>query len=438
MAESQTNYAGITWDVKIHDQADSARPPVHFVHPKYPFVSGVSINLKGERAEGGTITITFDAPYEQGIELLNDTTFVNRNVCEVTIGYVDGGEPERFIGVFNRGGEGLQLDANGLTGSITASFYSRVFGIEKMIKGTNLYEALLDALPPISSGKEKRIRFVDDDAESQLRDFKFPGFVGAKSFPEVIDFIHTALKGIELTWNALEGLVVTASPNSKHPERTFQMRGTFDSKNNIYPLLSYAPELGPTTFAIASPAAAHVTSAQVDHRGEVVVVRFKPEEGDEPTQAASDKDTETTNKDESVEVGFLDDTGSAFRPMTDAVLESKEFGAFWTGFLGEVRAHSLAQQSTDNQARILGERMKLGDARHATIETMGIPHIRPYEICNLRGVGELFKGPYSIREVTHRLALGTFMTTLVLYQDRSGSTGGRAPQKGPTPEAAAG
>lgn len=91
-----------------------------------PFVTSVSVTVNQGATHDG-LTIGIEAPYTEGINLLEQGAFDFRNEVYAQIGYLTGDASlvtELYCGFLNKGGDGLALSADKLSGSITADFLS--------------------------------------------------------------------------------------------------------------------------------------------------------------------------------------------------------------------------------------------------------------------------------------------------------------------------
>jgi hypothetical protein len=88
-----------------------------------PFLTGVSV--KREFKMPTEITFSIDVPYELGLDILNSTMFLTQNVVTVKIGYPEGPVSQTYYGILLKGGLGLEINAEGLSGTLTANPLSK-------------------------------------------------------------------------------------------------------------------------------------------------------------------------------------------------------------------------------------------------------------------------------------------------------------------------
>ena len=88
-----------------------------------PFLTGVAVKRQFKMPT--EISFSIDVPYELGLDMLNSTMFMTQNVVTVKIGYPEGPVSQTYYGILLKGGLGLEVNAEGLSGTLTANPLSK-------------------------------------------------------------------------------------------------------------------------------------------------------------------------------------------------------------------------------------------------------------------------------------------------------------------------
>lgn len=437
MAFQPTGYLGIVADVTIYDTADKAERRVYRMRPfnadgspGFPFLTGVSVTLRF--ADVPTIEFSIDAPYEEGIRMLNSTMFHVGNTVEVVVGYVGGPLSQRFYGILQEGGMGLQINPDGVSGSVKANplgrqaFYESTFGGRPVPATDTIRDALVQA------GGFKVI--FTPDAEARLDQINAQG-----GRPIWYDGIHTRWslfqRMIEQTGCAYEltrdfdddgkptVLVSTREEiQAAAPRRRLVMRGAFDLHNGQYPMISYSPQEHIKLFTWArDPKAAGVAGSTINEAGEVVTVFQRP----------SDSEMQGGKEENPAPYG---DPEAKSSPLGDGEVEIDAPASPFEGKRNSVpmlveidgKAHRAA---IERMLRSYVDEGRENDAIKASIVTVGIPDLKPGEIVEVDGVGAFFNGKYTVKEVVHTVHPGSYETTISAWAGEPTSVAGTNKQE---------
>ncbi len=402
MAVVHPSYLGFFADVKIYDPKFPGEV-IHFVHPQFPFISGVTAVVQGEDSQLSTITLGIDAPFTEGKKILNSRTFAVGNAVEVLIGYPGGPVSKPFYGWLHDGGVGLELTAEGLTGTIRVNAISRAGFFSTVYSGNKPLDAYDKAIR--ACGFEPDIRPKAKDAIKLLSGKTFVGIMQNQALLDEVNFLAHLKCTREARTKAKPLMVVQAGTEiyTKPVKRRFVMRGQFDSETNSYPLISYGPELQASQFAFPWAEAREIHTANIDAEGNMLVVKqmvsqSSVKSGKEETQGGDPEDASTPAPGE--------DGGQV---NSDRKPAKKEFGSYWP-----IGGGDQDRKLVQTQLRNMQDQAGHGSAWNATVVSLGIPDIQPFELCRLEGTGSLFDGTYLIKNVTHSLSVGNYQTTLTV------------------------
>lgn len=403
MAVVHPSYLGFFADVKIYDP-EAPGEVIHFVHPQFPFISGVTIVVQGEDSQLSTITLGIDAPFTEGKKILNSRTFAVGNAVEVLIGYPGGPVSKPFYGWLHDGGVGLELTAEGLTGNVRVNAISRTGFFSTVFPGDNPLIAYEKAV--VACGFKLQI---SDKAKEQIGKLSGRLIVGIFKNQELLDLVNfeAHLKCTREARTKAKPLMVVQHGTevySKTIERRFVMRGQFNQETNSYPLISYGPELQASQFSFPAPEARETHTANLGADGKMMMVKqmvsdSSVQAGKEETQGGNPKDASTPAPGE----------GGDQEVQSDRKPAKKEFGSWWPIGGGDQPAELVK-----TQLRNMQDQAGHGSAWNASIVSLGIPDIQPWQLCKLEGIGSLFDGTYLIKNVTHNLSVGNYQTTLTV------------------------
>ena len=449
-------------EVVIFDNTDRKEPRAYKLVPTstlrgeadddfivLPFLTGVSV--KREFKMPNEITFSIDVPYELGLEILNSTMFLTQNVVTVKVGYPEGPVSQTYYGILLKGGLGLEINAEGLSGTLTANplskaaFYSgsdgdgrplsiggKNFGerskesaLAAAVKGMGGYEADFSEVDlPSSPSEDASVvphagRFVEKEIEEAM---KFPDGKVMN-----IERIRSLCKDMGWTYEIIyddqaEVPVVKfyqySKISKKAPVWELVMRGRFEPESNRIPMISFTPEIGAGWYAVAplggDAAAQRIKSGSVGADGAISVNMAEPEGTDIEGGDDSEQGGSTSPKDVMADIlGFASGT------IIDSALDLR----------GDPNSqHIVADPEVSDGERDAILRVVQDDARRdhqsweAGIVIPGMPQMLPSENLKVVGVGA-FDRTYTIRSVTHNVAIGSYETTITCYCGEPGTPG---------------
>jgi hypothetical protein len=418
----------------------------YFNAPEYPFVTGVSLAF--EFARKAALQVTFDAPYDVAIEKLLglDSPFTMGNNVRARIGYAN--QPtwwtEWFEGFLAAGGDGLTIDPNGMTGTITVQVISEGSGYtvsQEIVQVTDPYNMCvqcaqvlgLEFSPSIGAIDQMKVFLAATGAKATEAGWKPEAFAGMTAW-EATNKICAMLNlklwigsrpgspggGVrilyigteeELSTGILSQLKEAGTAGGVGVRPTFRMRGVVDLNTSTFPCLSWAPE--GAGFASWLPTNMPQTGKGV----ELVTVNNKTGLIETVNARAADRKVATA--------GAVATPGQADNKTTDAngksiagdakKADGKEAVILSApvpeGDAGKARAQLAAEAERD-----AGSPSQVG-----VITSLGLPWMVPSELCFLRGCGRIYDGPYLVDKATHKWGPGTYEMTLTCRRQGDGT-----------------
>jgi hypothetical protein len=429
----------------------------YFNAPDYPFVTGVTMAF--EFARKASLQITFDVPYDKAIEtlLIKDSPFTMGTQVKARIGYANQPDwwTEWFEGFLAAGGDGLTIDPNGLTGTVTVQVVSDGGGYtvsQETVKVTDPYNMFVQCAkalgvefsPSIGSITILKQFLAASGTGSTEAAWKPEAFAGMTAW-EAANKICTMLNlrtwigpnpstpggGVRILYLGTEeelskGILSQLKPAGEAGgigvRPTFRMRGVVDLNTSTFPCLSWAPEGS----GFASWLATH--TGQAGKGVEKVFVNSKTGLIESVVAKAADRKVAT--------VGVVATPGPEDLKSTDAAgkdvigdakkADGKEAvvtsGPVPEGTAGTARAQLAAEAERD-----AGSPSQVG-----VITSLGLPWVIPSELVNLGGCGEIYDGPYLVDKATHTWGPAKYEMTLTCRRQGDG-TGLKAGEKIQTP-----
>jgi hypothetical protein len=380
------------------------------------------------------VAIDLDLPFDTGLKFLNNEiaegVLFAGTFLKIRMGYGDPTDAtnsivsQTFYGFMSKGGVGLNLSPNGLSGTITAT------GI-----GPQAARSIPTSSPTALQEFEKRlglmglerfpdwVRFdgtkntdpiplkyeVSPSAKSQfdrlmarpMSDFDF----GAVSIDHKT-FIDRLLKQGGLTYG-LPGAKLfigfeTSQVSNLMSKYVFVMRGGFDYNSQglitTYPIISFSVSQSAVLFyAGADPSEISAIMSDVDREGNV------------QNSSATSKDAEAapTIKNE----GNVQNPTDTQRKgvQTNRALAPKEHGV--QAEVTKPEAPNLAVKMIDD---VRAQMTRFVPGIEATLVTFGIPDIEAGSYVRVEGVGALYTGIYSVNGITHTWNGADIETSLTL------------------------
>ncbi len=397
--------------VKITD-ADT-KEVIDWVAPKYPFLTGVNIDIeRGERNSG--LSFSIEAPYTtQLVEwFLGETTtpFKHGNLVRARIGYASGKWTPWYGGYINADGVGINVGIDGISGSISVAATPRKV-MDYKVSNAIWSEASGDVLSMFESfSRVTGIEFdVSDEASALFGKLDLAlgggailGLQGASMFDAMNAICNNYgckywfASDVESSGEP-DKIYVKAMEESQPAIRTYILGSPINEELEQYPLFSYEPESGGAAFrmGVANPVANGTKGSAVDtDSGEIVSeeVKATDQEGKVGGSNVGVDPEESTNKetdgvvwDDSTRAGEKVDYASG--PM---------YGS--GGELFKRMVYRYQEQGNPSQV--------------ASITTIGIPAETTSNGCHVLGCGGLYNGKYEIQKLSHAYTPGAWEMTL--------------------------
>lgn len=382
---------------------------------EFPFVTGVTVVRLFERT--GQITLNIDAPFQEGREILNGPLLYTGNTLEVTMRYPD---DDRAIlvayGVILKGGIGLTLSPNGISGTITAEGTAQLAKVIKPMvptKTTSTFEWLtsiaLEAGYVELNASERVVKLINET-----------GYSNNEKKP-VFELFEDFCSANYLTW--IEGagdqsitILDDEEIDKDKIKRVFVMRNSFIDTGyldqygflqgatlpnpRVYPIISFSPELSAGFFT---------------SREGVKVIR---------TGIKADGTREVSEKDES-DVGSKRTSKSNDGPAGAEDVKAgnnKTVSQLREGEAAEVipLAHPEADDRRGEDERHKRAVEVRTQAYNASLTSFGIPDVAPSERVAVVGLGDLLDGIFMVKEVTQTWSAGKIETTMSIYSRNAG------------------
>lgn len=402
--------------------------------PEFPFLTGCS--LEYERGRIAVMTLSFDIPYDDGLKLMEmPSPFKQNNLVKARIGYAGGTWTPWSSGFLAAGGDGLSLDANGVSGQITVQGVAESYGYT--VDKTLLREAGWDPIKILTAcaGMMGLKLKTSAGASSELNAYKLVGEKRGKATKQKTFAFSSSLVSLSAweivkkicgEWNLAFWMgpevgsadpgtnlfIYTKAELSKGVDqdtaiRTYMVRGVIDEANLIYPCFAWSPEGSTFVAWLASQpdAAAHgVDAAGCDaDTGEIKEEPIAPKE-----QAVA-----------------IDGVTANDEPTDLEVDGIKGDVAKGDGSKGAYISMPFDAGTEDRQKTQLQSRQGQGNAaQRGTITALGISDERSGNLCELRGAGAIFDGTYEVHKVSHVYAPGSWEMTLTVQRDGRKDKGG--------------
>lgn len=405
---------GVIGQVRIWDLTDG-KTMHNFSMSENPFVTGISVTLGHNIIS--SINVTFDIPYEKGIELLDSNIFAHKNPIAVRLGFID---PDMitpwYYGVLYQGGIGLEISPNGLTGTISARNAPEQTSYEPTGDEKTEDKTALDVIERIGEYLGYDVDVKDNAAERLnivYEEGRSPVVHGNKTNWDILRNL-TDLYGVRY-WigskdaggQAVQTLFVESELDmtSGKANRKYIMRGKFDPVSLQWPIFTISPSSNAAIWDGLPPdntAKGAKASYVDDRRGEVVTVEVEQKDLNVHTSGVI---SESESEDVEVE-GFKVDASQTDRAAKGGTISLPAEG----GEKGEV---DIREQLTSIcQSGSAGLRI--------SINTIGTPMEVPGNLILVNGCSKRYDGLYMIEKITHTFANGDFSSTIDAL--RRGST----------------
>lgn len=385
----------------------------------YPFVTSVEIQRVYQRVSA--VNISIEAPFEEGREILNSNMLLCGNKAVVSIRYPDDDKAHlEASGVISKGGVGLSITPNGLSGTIAVKGTSLSADYIKpiVLKGAAKTSEWLEKVVSEAGYKRlvisKRVKGLIDECEVQRNDTL-----------AVLDYLDDWCSLNGFMWREIydEGnltsiIIFDEEETDKNKvSRVFVMRNSFIDTSYLseidfisavgaesataYPIISFSPELKQGFFANRET----VKTKQVGITGDGKREDLSEDEVSIKTvkKGSNSKDTNVGGED-----------ASADKTTTIKKLSDKEAGEV----LSPIYRESTNRKADEKRLeRLAAQRMV---SYNANLTTFGIPEMEPGERIAVVGLGRLLDGIFTCKEVTQTWSAGKIETSIGIYNRNNG------------------
>lgn len=409
--------------------------------PEWPFLTGVT--LAYEFARQASLQLTFDAPYEDAIErlLVIGSPFALGTQVDARIGYASRADwwTDWFSGFLMAGGDGLALDANGLSGSVNVQVISKgakyaisetpmnlitnATMIEILYQAGNLVagdEGTVSVSPGVREIALAKAASADDPAMMAWNPTAYASMTAWNVVKDICGILTATywigpdMSGKQALHIATERELTTGAVFKQKPPgtadkdaiATFRLRGILDPATGQYPLLTWAPEGAAWATWLAGDddqAGKGVNVAYIDKdTGNVVEVPASAT--DRQVATVGSLATPGPEAVGSVDPDAFPATGDITLPTGGQPVQVS--APMPAGDAGLQRAQLAA-----NRRQIAGSPSQVG-----TITTIGIPWIIPGVLVNLLGCGAIYDGLYLVQKATHTWAGANYETSMTVWR----------------------
>jgi hypothetical protein len=421
----------------------------------YPFVQGVVVTVNLSGAHDG-ITLTIEAPYDEGLALIEEGAFDFMNLVSARMGYLgsgadsSGGVTPWFYGFLAEGANGLKLDPDGLSGSVNAKYevrkndHIKVLGPGEGGKTVaQLFEEHANAMGFVTKAIDGAAKKIEEISTLLQHDKKKVKWLGVDPRMTHWEIIKTVLDFAGCEFYIGTSDVTDYKPNERptlvptiwymlkdntskkgKPERIYAMRGLFDPLADPpqFPILEMSYTASPVMFGGG---------------GNRNVEKPKAEPGAGKTQASYvDLVTgkfETVKKEgKDVPRPGIINTSTTFSPSEDSTIDGVKADAATDGettraYTMSVPAHGGPEAKAAVEQKVISEMDRQGDnyAVKLMINAMGSPLETPSAPVYVEMAGSTkvasgkqspWGGPYQVMRVTHTYSNGKFDTGLLLQR----------------------
>jgi hypothetical protein len=427
-----------------------------FSAPDFPFVTGVTLAF--EFARKASLQVTFDAPYDVAIDkLLNlNSPFTMGNQVKARIGYAK--QPtwwtEWFEGFLAAGGDGLTIDSNGMTGTVTVQVISEGSGYTlsgealKVTDPFNMFEQCAKALsvefspsPNVKSMMLDLVAATEPAGDTGWKPEKFAGMTVWEAASELARMmnvkmwigpdasrpgsgVHILFLGTEeeLSTGILSKLKPAGNAGGEGVRPTFRMRGVVDLATSTFPCLSWAPEGSGFASWLST------STGQASKGVEKVYVNSKTGLIESTIAKAANRKVATAG---AVATPGQEDIKATDASGKDVIGDAKKAdgkeAVVISGPVPEGPAGAKRAQLSAEAERDAGSPSQAG-----VITSLGLPWVIPSELVFLRGCGAIYDGPYLVDKATHTWGPGKYEMTLTCRRQGDG-TGQKSGEKIQTP-----
>ena len=388
----------------------------------YPFITSVEVQRVFERS--GQITINIEAPFFEGRELLNGPLFFTGNKVIITMSYPDNDDAFfQASGVILKGGIGLSITPNGLSGTVTVQGQTITSSHVKPVvlagdSSKQTYSWLETVV--LKCGYQSLVaseRIIEDinDIEVQTNETK-ELITYVEDFCAMNGFIF--LEKHDYT-TGLNDIVITDEEeiDGSDVSRVFVMRDSFIDTGYLneydfirnagaqnvtaYPIITFSPEMSSGFFA---------NSEAVKIKQIGIISDGKIEDLAEDESSVKTVKKGLNSKDQNV-------GGEDAKAGTEITVEALDESSSAT-VLSPLYPETKSRKADEKRLTRLTARKMI--SYNASLTTFGIPELVPGEKVAVVGLGQLLDGIFTVKEVTQVWNAGKIDTTLGIYGRSNG------------------
>ena len=376
----------------------------------FPFLTGATIEVDAKTVTKATIT--FDAPFEEGLMLLNKGVFGVNNILEVQMGYLGSKEDSGLVfGAIMEAQTGIEVTSEGVSGTVSASIGPTIPARYKQSLSPQMADWDGGPSPTFLSDLIESfarlvgyssVVFEGDSLNKVNKSSSYFTSGRALSLMQVLGKLSSL---VQCSWfsRVVAGvyeLVIFdhASMSAQKPSRLFVMRGGLFENVGLretYPIIGLTPEIKGFSFGAIKPSG--VTQIDVGRDGTISTSEATPRQTD--IQSGNPKG---------------DDGDSSTPAKKGATVVVKEREANQAGVVIE------NPNAESNESNVESVQQELITMRQ-TLVTVGLPSI-PYggdgawESVEVRGASDVFDGLYTVKTATHVWSGSSIETTLSIYR----------------------
>lgn len=387
----------------------------------YPFVTSVQVTRVFERSSD--ISVTLEAPFREGREMMNSDLFHSGNKITIRMSYPDDSKAQFEVqGVILKGGVGLSVTPNGISGSLSVRGTSITSEQKKpMVQPGENYDAFVwlkavvveaGYVDLIASERIKNdLSIIDtqfngaNSLEGHLEDFcMMNGFRWVENYDmdrggniiEILDDEEIDIKPVSRIFVMRDSFMDTA-----YLANNEFIKNAGAEKATAYPIISYSPELTGGFFA-------NTETKKASLRGI---------DGDGKTET----EDETAKSVRSVKQGIKGGDSSdgtedqqAGGTTTVKAVDEKTTGEVISPLYPETKDREVDKKRL---VRVMSRNLI---SYNASLTTFGVPDLVPSERIAVVGLGALLDGIFTVKEVTQVWSAGKIDTTIGIYGRTNG------------------
>lgn len=419
---------------KLH--APAAYVPQDDTITVYPFLTGITVTMEMDRI--AACQVTFDAPYDAGIQMLSEdkngaSPFNLNNLVRVCIGYpAQNTWTPWYYGSLQQGGDGVSITPEGVNGTLTIQMSN--WQDSHVAKGTSAWAgsaqafvdnliALMGAKVIYSDGVRARMSEADQRKVTWCNFGKSIEH-GLRNFCTITGAIRIVHQTNDKGDPALIEFVLPSEESSSDnqlpiPITKFIMRGKFDPVNGTYPIISWGPEEGVASWAGSKSSATNegVSSAVINPLSGRVVKHVTP-----PYDESFDRAAYGKYLGKGIAQDIVTEDGKVINKQVDEKTAT-------TSFLPSTPCADMSDTQTEEEIHAASVAfMKDGNAAQlATLKTLGLPSQGMWRKIYVLGCSPRYDGPYMVKGFTHSWSAGQFDTELKIVRQGTFGTAENKP-----------